>query len=376
LPHHRCQFSTEDKIMGSLRLLRYLSMLCLAAGCALARADSLAAPAFSITGSSSGSLAQLSVGASLQVAPADVGQNGVIYVAAAVYGAWAFQSAGGGWSLWTGGPLPEPYFRGVLGAHTLTIVSGLDLRSLPDVKFLVGYGLDANDMIAGQKYQLIAAAPTGSLVGTWLATSVSGGNFSLGQALVISADGRYINIDDCYSAGNYTLSGDIASASVLEFRANSDGNNCANPRYPVGSSMQMQFSASGDSLATYMNGGRAVWQRLPPPSGPPIGSWVLTSVSGGDAFSPGDSISINADGSFTLIGNLTNTGGCTTTGTYAIDGNLFTLVPQRSTLPSKGGSCQNPPTPGLAIVSAFTVSGNQLTFWHAGLVGIGKLVAY
>lgn len=359
-----------------LRHLLKTFLIFLAAACiAHARADALAAPAFTITGNSSGSLAQLSVSAALQAAPADVGKNGVIYVAAAVYGAWAFEAANGGWTLWTGGPLPAPYFSGVLGSHSIAIVNQLDLRALPDVKFLVGYGLDAADMIAGQKYNLIAAAPSGSLAGTWVVTSVSGGdNFSVGEILVVGGDGSFVVIDDCYSAGSYVVSGDIFRASVQEFRANSEGNNCSNPQYPVGSIVPIQFSVSGDVAATYLGSTRAVWQRLAPPLGPPTGNWVLTEVNGGDAFSPGDSVFINADGSFTLIGNLTNTGGCTTTGTYSINGNVFTMTPQRSVLPS-GGSCRNPPVPGYPIVSAFTSNGSQLTIWHANMVAIGKLVA-
>jgi hypothetical protein len=361
--------------MSTLRLVKNLLVLLAAACLGVAQADALAAPAFTITGNSSGSLAQLSVGATLQAAPADAGKSGVIYVAAAVYGAWAFETANGGWTLWTGGPLPAPYFSGVLGAHNIAIVNQLDLRALPDVKFLVGYGLDAADMIAGQKYNLIAAAPSGALAGTWVVTSVSGGdNFSLGEILVVGGDGSFIVIDDCYSAGSYAVSGDIFRASVQEFRANSEGNNCSNPQYPVGSIVPIQFSVSGDVAATYLGSTRAVWQRLAPPVGPPTGNWVLTSVSGGDAFSPGDSVFINADGSFTLIGNQTNTGGCTTTGTYSINGNLFSMTPQRSILPSTGGSCQTPPVPGYPIVSAFTSNGSQLTIWHANMVAIGKLL--
>lgn len=112
----------------------------------------LNAATFSISGTPSGGDGALSLSVGVEVSPEDSDRDGVIYVAANLYGEWLFLGEGGLWSFWRGGELPAPFLRGTLGSHSLPLFAGVDLNDFPGVELYAGYGLDADDMLANGKY--------------------------------------------------------------------------------------------------------------------------------------------------------------------------------------------------------------------------------
>lgn len=120
-------------------------------------AQGAAAPAFSA--SASGTDERPTLTASLQVADADAGQSGSIYLAAYLQGAW-FVHDGAGWRPWQGGALPA-YASGTLADRSIEVARDLDASALAGTQVFLGYGRDETDMFANGKYALVhtVAAP-------------------------------------------------------------------------------------------------------------------------------------------------------------------------------------------------------------------------
>ena len=136
-----------------------LALACLAAS----TGSTIAAEAFSITGSPSGDTSSLTLSANVQVAPGDTGRTGVVYVAANVAGLWAFKGPAGNWALWSGGTFPPPYYSGPLGIHAIPLADRLDVSALAGTDVYVGYGTDQTDMIGSAKFARIYSVPATSV---------------------------------------------------------------------------------------------------------------------------------------------------------------------------------------------------------------------
>jgi hypothetical protein len=318
---------------------------------------------FSITGSRSGTIKQLTVSADISVATADAGQPGVYFVAAKLFGIWVFKQSSGNWVVWSGGEIP-PYASGPLVSQTISVVSQLDLSAFPDVQFLVGYGLTLDDMLTKQKYALVGSAPTGALAGSWVIAPDGGGNdvFHFGSGLILGQDGSFTFLDDCYGSGSYTQTSDTITMTLQVFKPNPNPDKCGTPAFPVGTTLSVQYVVSGDSMATYLGNARGVWQRLSPPVNRPIGAWKLASRIG-DTYSAGETLTINADGSFTHVDGSDDPQGCVMTGSYTLQGNLLTAT-QASAVPTPTGTCAQPGLPGQTIALLFSYDASVLTTWH------------
>jgi len=109
--------------------------------------------------STSGTNERQTITASLQVADADAGQQGSIYLAAYAQGVW-FVHAGADWQPWLGGALPA-YASGMLTNRSIEVVRDLDAAAFAGTRVYLGYGRNETDMFANGKYALIhtVAAP-------------------------------------------------------------------------------------------------------------------------------------------------------------------------------------------------------------------------
>lgn len=213
-----------------------------------------------ISGTFAGPPSKLTVTATVQVATADAGKNGAIYVMANIENMWFFKGAGGSWALWNGGPFPAPYLQGVLGSHAIPVVENMDLGLFPGTEFYVGYGLDQADMVTNGKYRKLAASPTTSLAGTWTMASVTGPFFdNTPQALVLDANGTMIHIGQCSLSAAYTVSGNTLLVSIS---ANDGSANCGSDDAP-GMALSFTYTLSGDSLAlTAKDGSVATFKKF------------------------------------------------------------------------------------------------------------------
>lgn len=115
-----------------------------------------AAPAFS--GASEGPLQALNLWASIQVGAADIGQAGVLYVAANVPGAGFFALAPQGWVQVLDANLPA-LAQTALGTHLLPVLSGADISALHGTQVFAGYGTSLADMLDHGKFGLIYTVP-------------------------------------------------------------------------------------------------------------------------------------------------------------------------------------------------------------------------
>ena len=109
-------------------------------------------PSFSAT--ATGTNVNLTLVGIIQIAAADMGSNGVIYLGARLNDLWYFQNASGGWVSWTGGTIPT-YYSGPLVDRTVSIVQDFDVRSLLGIQVYVGYGRDELDLVQNHKYSAV-----------------------------------------------------------------------------------------------------------------------------------------------------------------------------------------------------------------------------
>lgn len=107
-----------------------------------------------------GTLQALRLSGRVQVAPAGVGQGGVVYVVAAVPGVGLAVLSPQGWSLFNGASTPAPAWQGTLGAtQTVPILELVNVSGLRGTQFLLGYGTSLADMLNNAKFQLIYTVP-------------------------------------------------------------------------------------------------------------------------------------------------------------------------------------------------------------------------
>lgn len=124
-----------------------------------AAAQAATAPSFAA--STSGTEDRPTVTASLQVADADAGQQGSIYLAAYVLDVWLVHD-GTSWQPWQGGALPA-YASGALADRSIEVARDLDATAFAGTQVYLGYGRDEADMFANGKFGLVhtVAAPVG-----------------------------------------------------------------------------------------------------------------------------------------------------------------------------------------------------------------------
>ena len=108
---------------------------------------------YSFTAQASGPRSALTLTANVQVAPADLGKQGQIYVAAMANGRLYFHT-GGGWVPVFDTNYPA-YSSGALANTTVPIVSNLDVTAFSNVSVYVGYGYSVADMLAAKRYSLV-----------------------------------------------------------------------------------------------------------------------------------------------------------------------------------------------------------------------------
>lgn len=120
-------------------------------------AQAAATPSFAA--SASGSDTSPTITATLQVADADAGQPGSIYLAACLGSAW-FVHDGTAWQAWQGGTLPA-YASGALADRGIEVARDLDAATFAGTQVFLGYGRDAAEMLASARYGLVhtVAAP-------------------------------------------------------------------------------------------------------------------------------------------------------------------------------------------------------------------------
>lgn len=108
---------------------------------------------FNFTGSASGSSSGLTLVANIQVATADNGKNGKIYVGRLMNNQWTLHN-GSGWVAYNGGAVPA-YASGALSSRQIQIFSNENVQSMAGSQVYVGYGLDDADLLANSKYKAI-----------------------------------------------------------------------------------------------------------------------------------------------------------------------------------------------------------------------------
>lgn len=143
---------------SAVRLDRWLAaalLSCLLLLPLAGRTQGAAPPAtggFDVTATAHGPASALWVELALKPLPADVGKAGQVFVGAWIpapgtSGTW-FLYDGRGWTSWTGGPL-KPYSSGALaGRVAVAVLQGLDVRAFPGAGLYMGYGVNADDMLA------------------------------------------------------------------------------------------------------------------------------------------------------------------------------------------------------------------------------------
>jgi len=89
----------------------------------------------------------------VQIAYADLGQTGKVYVAALSGGNWFFLTSQG-WQTWHGGAFPT-YSNGALANASIPVVTGANVSGLVGTQVYVGYGLSDADMLNNGKYALV-----------------------------------------------------------------------------------------------------------------------------------------------------------------------------------------------------------------------------
>lgn len=108
---------------------------------------------FDFTGSASGSASGLSLTANVQVATADAGKAGYIYVGRLMNNHWSLNS-GGGWVAYNGGAVPI-YTSGMLSSRQMQVFNNENVQNQVGAQIYVGYGLNEADMLFNNKYKLV-----------------------------------------------------------------------------------------------------------------------------------------------------------------------------------------------------------------------------
>jgi hypothetical protein len=116
-------------------------------------AAAVAAQTPSYTASTSGTTNNLTLTANLNVADADAGNHGNVYLGYNFLNDWYFHN-GNGWARFNGGVYPV-YAAAPLANRTIEVVRDADLSSLIGGRLYVGYGLNEKDMLSNGKYNAV-----------------------------------------------------------------------------------------------------------------------------------------------------------------------------------------------------------------------------
>ena len=111
------------------------------------------APVAAFAATATGNDTNLSLTATVQIAYADLGQTGKVYVAALSGGNWFFLTSQG-WQAWHSGALPT-YSTGTLANASIPVVTIANVSGLVGTQVYVGYGLSDADMLNNGKYALV-----------------------------------------------------------------------------------------------------------------------------------------------------------------------------------------------------------------------------
>lgn len=352
-------------ISGWLFLFLALSFQAAPGLAAVSTATASFAADSAITGTFAGPLTRLTVTASVQVASADAGKNGVIYVMANVANMWFFKGSGGNWAIWNGGPFPAPYLQEVLGSHSIPVVENMDLGLFPGTEFYVGYGLGQAeqgqaDMVANVKYRKLAAGPTTPLAGIWTMASVTGPFFdNTPQAVMLDANGTMIHIGQCSFSAAYTASGNTLLVSIS---ANDGSANCGSDDAP-GTALSFTYTLSGDTLTlTARDGSVAMFQKSLASS--PIGTWTLLYTTNPDRFPPGNTFTLDANRILT-----TSYDQCVFTSIMAVDLNSQ-FGPWIYTVAGNNNQCGPDNAPGSISSGQFVIMENTIYIWMQDALGV------
>lgn len=129
------------------------------------------APAFSIT--ASGSTNSLSLIGNINVADADIGKNGNIYLAF-LYQQQAFFNNGQQWLAYTGGSVPS-HSSGALSSRSINIINNVDMSNLVGGEVYIGYGLTESDMLGNGKFAKVYTIIKDNVAPTVSSTSIANG---------------------------------------------------------------------------------------------------------------------------------------------------------------------------------------------------------
>lgn len=108
---------------------------------------------FDFTSSVSGNSSGLTLSTNIQVATADEGKNGNIYIARLMNNQWYLYN-GSAWVAFNGGAIPA-YFSGVLSSRQIQIFNNQNVQSMLGSQVFVGYGLNDADLLSNAKYKAI-----------------------------------------------------------------------------------------------------------------------------------------------------------------------------------------------------------------------------
>lgn len=133
-------------------------------------------PSFSAT--SSGTTNNLTLTANLNVADADAGKNGNVYLGATYDNTWFFHN-GTGWVQFNGGAGPV-YAAAPMANRAIEVLRDADVSGLVGLQLYVGYGLTENgapenDMMANNKFGMVYTVTADTAAPTISATLIADG---------------------------------------------------------------------------------------------------------------------------------------------------------------------------------------------------------
>ena len=141
------------------------------------------APSFSAT--ASGTINNFTLTATINVADADIGKAGVVYLGFNFNNISYFNN-GSAWVQYVGGTLPI-YAAGTLGNASADVVRNADMSGLVGGQFYVGYGLTESDMVTNGKFAMVHTVAADTVAPVVRGTNISNGATGVPVNTTISA---------------------------------------------------------------------------------------------------------------------------------------------------------------------------------------------